>query len=374
MSETPLLAELRALIAAEGPIGVDRYMQLCLGHPRFGYYMTRDPFGRSGDFVTAPEVSQMFGELIGLWCADAWGALGSPGRIHLVELGPGRGTLMADAWRALRLVPAFRAAATLHLVETSPVLRARQRETLAAIGTIPVWHGSLASLPGDAPLLVVANEFFDALPVRQLQRTARDWRERLVGLGGAGELAFGLAPAPAAGVAAGAPEGSVLELPEVAAQVMRDLAGRLVAQGGAALVIDYGHLVSGFGDTLQAVRRHAVVDVLSDPGEADLTVHVDFAALARSAAAVGARVFPALEQGAFLQALGIGARAERLAGAGDPARAALVHGELDRLVSREPPGMGALFKVLAVASPGLAELAAFGQAVDPPVPRPGVPA
>jgi SAM-dependent MidA family methyltransferase len=374
VTETPLLAELRELIAAEGPIGVDRYMQLCLGHPRLGYYMTRDPFGQAGDFVTAPEVSQMFGELIGLWCADTWGALGSPGRVHLVELGPGRGTLMADAWRALRLVPAFQAAAGIHLVETSPVLRERQRETLGRVAASPVWHQSLATLPRDAPLVVVANEFFDALPVRQFQRVAGGWRERLVGLNVEGRLAFGLAPTPEPGVVKDAPDGSVLEWPQAAAQVMRDLAGRLVGQGGAALIIDYGHLQSGAGDTLQAMRKHAFVDVLAEPGEADLTVHVDFAALARVAAGGGAQVFPALEQGAFLRALGIEARAAKLAGAGHAARVATVRAALSRLVDREPPGMGALFKVLAVASPGLAELAAFGQAVDKTSPPAGDPA
>jgi NADH dehydrogenase [ubiquinone] 1 alpha subcomplex assembly factor 7 len=343
-------------------------MGLCLGHPRFGYYMTRDPLGAPGDFVTAPEVSQMFGELIGLWCADTWGALGSPALVHLVELGPGRGTLMADALRAVRLVPAFRAAIRLHLVETSPLLRERQRATLQASGFAPAWHDTPESLPGDAPLLVVANEFFDALPVRQVQRTGQGWHERLVGLDAQGRLAFGLSPAPVPGLSRPAPPGTVLEIPEAAAAAMGGLAGRLVAQRGAALVIDYGHLATGTGDTLQAVRGHAFADPLAEPGEADLTVHVDFAAMARAAAVRGAAVYPAREQGGFLRDLGIEARAAALAGAGDPARAAAIEAALARLVGREAPGMGALFKVLAVASPGLGPLAALGEPLaSPPV-------
>jgi NADH dehydrogenase [ubiquinone] 1 alpha subcomplex assembly factor 7 len=355
---TPLLDELRLLIEAEGPIGVDRYMQLCLGHPRHGYYITRDPFGAASDFVTAPEVSQMFGELIGLWCVETWQRLGSPRPFHLVELGPGRGTLMADALRAARLVPSFGAAARVHLVETSPVLRSRQREALAASGATVRWHDDFAGLPTDAPMLVVANEFFDALPVRQFQKAADGWHERLVGIGPDGRLALGLAAQAVAGVSPGSASGvgDVLEVADIGAQVMRDLAGRLAGQGGAALVIDYGHVRGGTGDTLQAVRRHAFVDVLDAPGEADLTVHVDFEALAGQAARAGALVFPPMEQGSFLTALGIEARAATLARAG----AADVDAALARLVGREPPGMGALFKVLAIAGPSCPTLAVFG--------------
>jgi NADH dehydrogenase [ubiquinone] 1 alpha subcomplex assembly factor 7 len=353
---TPLLAELRALIAQEGPISLARYMQLCLGHPRHGYYVTRDPFGVAGDFVTAPEVSQMFGELLGLWSVETWQRLGSPDPVHLVELGPGRGTLMADALRAARLLPAFAQAARLHLVETSPVLRARQEAALAACGVPVAWHDTLAGVPGDAPLLLLANEFLDALPVRQFQRAGEGWHERLVGIGADGGLVFGLAPGATPGIEAAAREGTILEIADAAIAVVSELAARLVRQGGAALLIDYGHLATGFGDTLQAVSRHAFAGVLDRPGEADLTVHVDFAALALAAGRAGATVFPAREQGAFLEDLGIGARAAALSRAG----ATGVDAALDRLVGREPPGMGALFKVLALAGPGCGALAAFG--------------
>lgn len=367
MSDTPLLREIRALVESEGPISVARYMQLCLGHPRHGYYMTRDPFGSAGDFVTAPEVSQMFGELVGLWCADTWTRLGSPGRVALVELGPGRGTLMADALRAARVMPAFRSALEVHLVETSPVLRDAQRRTLESSGCAPTWHDTLLSLPTDVPLLVIANEFFDALPVRQWQSAGSAWYERLVGLSADGHLAFGLAPEedPAMAGAPPAPEGTVVEVSDVSAVLMAQVAARLARQGGTALVVDYGHLRSGPGDTLQALQAHRPVDPLSDPGDADLTVHVDFEALARHARSAGAAVFPPLEQASFLLALGIESRAAALFRAADAAGRAAVEAALARLVGRSPADMGALFKVLAVAHPSVQELAAFGPPLAP---------
>ncbi|MHB2167061.1 class I SAM-dependent methyltransferase [Alsobacter sp. R-9] len=363
---TPLGREIAALIAAEGPIPVERYMALCLGHPRHGYYMTRDPFGAEGDFVTAPEVSQMFGELLGLWCVDTWQRMGSPAPLRLVELGPGRGTLMADALRAARLVPAFLAAADVHFVETSPVLRARQAATLAGAATRPAWHDGLDTIP-PGPAIVIANEFFDALPVAQFVRTARGWCERLVGLGEDGALRFGLAAEPHRGIALAAPEGAVVEVPAAATAVVRSLAARFASQGGALLAIDYGHDGAGIGDTLQAVKRHAFVDVLAEPGEADVTVHVDFAALARAAAGSGVLVHGPVTQGAFLDALGLAARAERLARGAAPERAAAVHAARERLAGGGPGGMGALFKVMALGDGRIAALAGFdrpGRAPD----------
>lgn len=361
---TPLGREIAALVASEGPVSVARFMALCLGDPRHGYYMTRDPFGAAGDFVTAPEVSQMFGELIGLWCADTWSRMGAPGVVRLVELGPGRGTLIADAARAARALPPFRAALDIHLVEMSPALRNTQRATLEAGGITATWHERVETVP-EAPALVVANEFFDALPIRQFVRAPDGWRERLVGLGEGGGLAFGLAPEPApslAGVAG--PLGAILEIAEEGAAVMRTLASRVAQQGGAVLAIDYGHARTQTGETLQAVRRHAFVDALSEPGEADVTAHVDFAALGRIAAQSGASVHGPVTQGAFLRSLGLSARAEALRRHASAETAAGIDAAVDRLAGGGA-GMGELFKVLAVADPRLGPLAGFDTGAAP---------
>lgn len=350
---TPLATELKALIAADGPISVGRYMALCLGHPRHGYYITRDPLGARGDFITAPEISQMFGELIGLWAVASWQQIGSPAAFRLVELGPGRGTLMADALRAARLVPAFGAAATVDLVETSPVLRARQAQSLAGLAE-PLWHERLESVP-DGPALVIANEFFDALPINQFVRGREGWHERRIGLDATGELVFGLDPAPLPAIAAlaayfpPARAGDVLERLEGGA--VQALGARLAAQGGAALVIDYGHGAHGYGDTLQAMKAHGFVSLLETPGEADLTAHVDFAALARAAKSAGARAFGTLTQGAFLERLGLGARATRLQQGQDAAGRDAIAAAAERLAGTGPGQMGSLFKVLALADP-----------------------
>jgi len=336
---------------------LDRYMQLCLGHPRHGYYMTRDPFGAEGDFTTAPEISQMFGELIGLWAAEVWRIMGRPSRVNLVELGPGRGTLMADALRAARVLPAFRAAMDVHLVETSDPLRERQRVRLRDVGLSPRWHASVETLP-DGPLVIIANEFFDALAVRQFVRTQHGWCERFVGLGADGGFAFGLAPWPDPAIGAAAPVGTILEIGGAGLALMTVLSRRIAGHGGALLVVDYGHARSGFGETLQAVKGHAFVDPLAEPGEADLTAHVDFAALA-GAATGAAAVHGPVAQGAFLEALGIARRAETLGRkAGDAGRAA-VGAALARLTGRGEGGMGSLFKAMAVADPGLPLLPGF---------------
>ncbi|MBH0239292.1 class I SAM-dependent methyltransferase [Methylobrevis albus] len=344
-----LLDRLRARIAAEGPISVAEYMATALGDPAEGYYMRREPFGAAGDFVTAPEISQMFGELVGLWCLAAFEAIGTPQHFALTELGPGRGTLMADLLHTARIRPGFVAAASILLVETSPRLRELQAARLA--GHAPQWHDGLATLP-PGPRIVIANEFFDALPVRQFVRTERGWAERVVGLAG-DRLAFGLGPGlpdpheiPAA--ARSAPPGTIIEVARTSAALMTDLAADIAATGGALIVIDYGHARSGTGDTLQAVRAHAYADPLEDPGSADLTCHVDFAALARAATAAGAVADPVETQAAFLLRHGLVERAGRLGAGRDTATQDAIRAAVQRLAGNGPGEMGDLFKVLVV--------------------------
>ncbi len=353
---SPLGREIQEIVAQEGPIGIDRFMALALGHPVRGYYATRDPLGAAGDFTTAPEISQMFGELIGLWAAAVWIAMGRPATLALVELGPGRGTLMADAVRAVRTVPGLLAALSVHLVETSPTLRERQRGALGGTAVPIGWHATPDAVP-PGPAIVLANEFLDALPIRQFVRAEAGWHERLVGPGPQGGLAFGLASRsePSLADLAGRP-GEVLEVAGAARTLVGRLADRLVQEGGAALFVDYGHARSGFGDTLQAVRRHRYADPLDRPGEVDLTAHVDFAALAAVAAGRGALVHGPVDQGTFLDALGIRERATRLAADADELTRDAIRAALERLTGTGPPGMGSLFKAFALSGPGLASL------------------
>ena len=359
--------EIRQMIATEGPMGVDRFMALALGHPRHGYYITRDPFGVAGDFTTAPEISQMFGELIGLWAAEVWALMGQPAEINLVELGPGRGTLMADALRALQIVTPFAQAISVHLVETSPFLRVRQESTLATCGYPVQWYGSFEDVPR-GPSIVIANEFFDALPVRHFVRANGAWHERLVGQDARGNLQFGLAPDPEDAIRAEAEDGQMLEIGAEAHRAMAAMAQRIAEDGGALLAIDYGHAQTSFGETLQAMQHHAKVDPLAEPGEADITAHVDFASLARAARAGGAAVWGPAAQGDFLTALGIFERAAGLKRRADPRQSVEIDRALLRLVSkgremgidgRMTPSMGALFKALAVTSPGLGQPPGF---------------
>lgn len=349
---TPLGREIAAIIRETGPIGIDRYMALCLGHPVHGYYRTRDPLGARGDFTTAPEITQMFGELVGAWAAWVHRAMGVPDPLLLAELGPGRGTLMADALRALAAAaPGLRIAP--HLVETSEVLRQAQERRLAGAGA--TWHAGLDSLP-DGPAVIIANEFFDCLPVRQFVRAADGWHERLVGLDANGALTFGLAPDATPGIAAEASAGAVVSVPGAALDTVRAVARRVRSQGGVLLVFDYGHVRPGFGDTLQALAGHAFADPLAAPGEADLTCHVDFAALAVAAREAGAVVHGPAEQGEFLVALGLRERAARLKmGAGD-AQAAAIDAAVVRLTDSRPEGMGRLFKVMAISALDLSPL------------------
>jgi NADH dehydrogenase [ubiquinone] 1 alpha subcomplex assembly factor 7 len=344
----PFPDRMRELIAHEGPITVERYMSLCVQH----YYATRDPLGAAGDFTTAPEISQMFGEMIGLWTLEVWHAMGRPAPVRLIELGPGRGTLMADLLRAARVLPDFLAAASVHLVETSPTLRERQRAALAALGLSIEWHDRFEDVP-EGPTLVVANEFFDALPIRQLVATDRGWCERLVGLEGDG-LIFGLRSEPETGLKSPLRLGDVLELPLAAVDLTKALAQRIAQHGGAALIVDYGYWGPAFGDTLQALKGHAFTDPLAEPGEADLTAHVDFGRLAQAAAEENVLVHRMATQADFLQALGIAARAERLKQKASSAQAADIDHALARLTEGGPKGMGELFKVLALTHRTLA--------------------
>jgi NADH dehydrogenase [ubiquinone] 1 alpha subcomplex assembly factor 7 len=356
-----LADELRRMIEIDGPISIAQYMTLCLTHPRYGYYVTRDPFGTDGDFTTAPEISQMFGELIGLWAAQIWLDMGAEGPITLVELGPGRGTLMADALRAITQALKQESPPRVHLVEVSPTLRAAQRAALSASGAEISWHDDLRDLPSE-PMIFIANEFFDALPVDHYARAGDGWHQRVVGLNENGDLAFAFNPVPAldfekafAGLADDAPLGAIIE--NRSAAYALELIWHLKNSGGAALIIDYGYIQSRLGETLQAVRAHQYVDPLADPGEADLTAHVDFGALAHAGRASGMRVGGPRTQSEFLRALGIEHRAARLKKNAMPEQAVEIDAALTRLVELDQ--MGELFKVVALAHPDIEVLPGF---------------
>jgi len=343
---TALLTSLTTRIARTGPITLAEFMTECLLHPTHGYYITRDPLGAKGDFTTAPEISQLFGELIGLWLAQVWLDQGAPAPFLLAELGPGRGTLMADVLRATQGVPGFHHAARLHLVELSPALRAKQAAALP--GHDITFHDHLASLP-DGPLFLLANEFFDALPIRQFQRGKTGWHERMIGVD-AGRLIWGLGPEGDFDLLierlADTQEGQLVEVNTPALPLADDIGRRIVTQGGAALIVDYGDAVS-LGDTFQALRNHQPVDPLTCPGAADLTAHVAFAPLAHAAAP--ARASAPTPQGEFLERLGITARAQALA-------ANLSEAALDSHIAAHrrlthPAEMGTLFKVMSLTPP-----------------------
>jgi len=360
----PLESEIRRMIAATGPMPVSRYMELCLAHPQYGYYVSRDPLGASGDFITAPEISQMFGELIGLWMTAVWRLMGSPAEFRVIELGPGRGTLMADALRAAGAVPAFVAAApSIHLVEISPALRARQAQTLAHLPQPPVWHDTLVEVP-PGPAIIVANEFFDALPIHQAVKRPDGWHERMVHVAADGALAYTLGPDPIAHFERLLPphlrDAQNDELFEWRTDhVAMDIGRRVGRANSAALVIDYGHLRSDTGDTLQAAARHAYTDPLLAPGLADLTAHVDFQALANAASAMGAEVHGPVTQGEWLRRLGIVERAQALKAHATGAQRHDIDAALDRLTGAGRTTMGELFKVIAFADPRLGPLPGF---------------
>jgi NADH dehydrogenase [ubiquinone] 1 alpha subcomplex assembly factor 7 len=358
---SPLETLIRKQIAASGPMPVSRYMQICLTHPEYGYYLKRDPLGRDGDFITAPEVSQMFGELIGLWAASVWNAMGMPQEVKFIELGPGRGTMMGDALRAVRILPAFHDAISVHLVEASPTLRDKQRDKLADAAYVE-WYDRIEDIP-EGPAIILANEFFDALPIHQAVRKETGWHERTIEIDD-DILAFGTAPNPMPRfevllppLARAAPVGAIFEWrPD---NEVITLARRVRDQGGAALIIDYGHLRTDAGDTFQAVARHNYTNPLRNAGLADLTAHVDFQALARAAEDVGARAHGPVEQGSFLKNLGIETRAQALMKNATEDGQKLITAGLARLTGPSPEGMGSLFKVLGISHPAIRTLAAL---------------
>ena len=346
-----LLDRLRAQIAQDGPISVAEYFTRCLHDPRDGYYATRPALGEGGDFLTAPGVSQMFGELVGLWLMETWDRLGRPAPVRLVELGPGDGTLMSDVLRAAKLLPVFIEAADPWLVEVSPPLRALQALRLADASPAPRWAERLEDVPAGAPLLLVANEVLDCLPARQFVRTQGGWAERMVGLNEQGELAFGLKALHSPIKGEGSyPAGVVVESSPAQAALGSEIGHRVARDGGAALLIDYGRDAPGPGDTLQALKAHTKVSPLAEPGQADLTVWADFPAVLEAAVEAGAGTGPILRQGDFLRGLGIEARAQALSQA-RPDRAEPVARQLDRLTGAAQ--MGQLFKVACLSAPGL---------------------
>lgn len=344
--DTELGALIRAEIVQRGPITIDRYMALCLGHPVHGYYIKQDPFGPEGDFTTAPEISQIFGDMVGLWCLNAWQDMGRPGEFLLVECGPGRGTLMADVLAIGAKDPAFVASVRPVLVETSPLLRRVQGETLADAPARPSWCENVDELPA-LPAIFVGNEFFDALPMRQFQFEEDRWFERMIGLDAEGRLCLGLLAADWFSPMPSFPdpqEGDVCEFAPVRENIMRRIATHIKTHDGAALFFDYGHLESGYGDTFQAVRDHNFCSIFDYPGDADLTSHVDFMALAEVAAECGLQ--PALgEQGAFLMACGAKIWTEKLK-QNAPEGGGALDAQLHRLCGERSQDMGRLFKVL----------------------------
>ena len=352
---------MRDRISRHGPIPVSEFMAMALGDPDHGYYRKSDPLGAKGDFTTAPEISQVFGELIGLWCVHCWQQAGAPTPVKLVELGPGRGTLMADALRAVTTVRAFTEACEIHLVETSPALRRCQEDALA--GHSVTWHDTVETVP-PGPALFIANEFFDALPIEQYQLTESGWRLRCVGLNPAGNrlrfvtsdtTVINKTDLPAE--ADGAPVGSLFETCPAALRIADTLGARLASDGISALIIDYGHARSGAGETLQAVRDHKYCDVLANAGDADLTAHVDFAALGSHAENAGARIYGPVPQGAFLTELGIETRTNQLAANAGARATTLLKTGCHRLIAAD--SMGMLFKVMALTNDADAAPAGF---------------
>lgn len=339
---------LKKLICHHGPLSVARFMSEALGHPQYGYYRKQDPLGRQGDFITAPEISQMFGELVGIWCASEWQRMGNPDNIALVELGPGRGTLMQDLLRGTRHIKGFHESLSVYMVETSPVLTAIQQNNLAAYNNI-FWYEHFNAVP-DVPLLLVANEFFDALPVHQYSKTDKGWCEQMVSLDQNEHLAFSLSPNLASAAIdtrhGDAPQGAVLEICPAGLSLFSEICQHIYTHGGAALVADYGYCEYGYKDTLQAVKNHHFHPLLEDVGDADLTAHVDFTALTAVAKKAGLRLYPPATQRDFLLAMGIEQRTSQLMQKASDAQKKQILSACERLICETQ--MGTLFKVLAV--------------------------
>ena len=355
-----LKARLQAQISAFGPISVAQYMGLCLHDPKDGYYAAHPKLGAEGDFLTAPLTSQMFGELLGLWTIAVWESLGRPKQLSLIEIGPGDGTLMSDLLRAARLAPQMVEGLEVTLVETSAPLTLIQQQKLA--GAPIRWVTRLDEVTGDGPVILIANEVLDCLPARQFIRTATGWAERMVGLTDEGDLTFGLSPRPVEGLFPKAPQGAVLELSAAQEAFSAEIAALIARRGGAGLLIDYGRDTEGFGDTLQALRSHQKHGPLDHPGQDDLTIHADFPSVLKAAQAQGVEV-AITAQGAFLQRLGIVARAESLAKA-RPDQSAIIERQLERLIA--PDQMGDLFKVAGLWSKDLPQPPGFSTDPEDP--------
>ncbi len=358
----PLEAEIRRHITVAGPMPVMHYMTLCLTHPSLGYYVSNDPFGTAGDFTTAPEISQMFGELIGLWAGSVWRQMGSPQPLLLVELGPGRGSLMQDALRAAHVMPEFRAAVAVHFVEVSPLLEQRQRDFLGGLGIPLTWHRALDQVP-EGPTIILANEFFDSLPVHQAVMCADGWHERVIKIDENEKLRFSIARDPIPLFEQLLPRGMRAQIGEIfewrADQTALELGRRVKHSEGAALVIDYGHVKSAPGETLQAVAKHQYADPLLAPGLVDLTAHVDFQALAEAAESMGARPHGPVDQGEFLRRLGIESRATALKDTAPPSKVMEIERALTRLTGPGGRNMGQLFKAIGFSHPKLGPLPGF---------------
>ena len=350
MTDTATAAALASRIRRSGPISIADYMSAVTET----YYARGDVFGVAGDFITAPEISQSFGELIGLWCAVVWQNMGAPASFRLVECGPGRGTLMKDLLRATARVPGFNLAADIHLIERSTALRVLQREVLKDHRV--TWHDEVSAVT-DGPIILVANEFLDALPIHQFEKTADGWMERYVAVNEAGE--FGVVLKPGAVEAPVANTGAVFETSPATTSFISRIAARIGRQGGAALLIDYGHIATSIGETLQAVKKHRPCGIFETPGEVDLTAHVDFAVVASAARDNGVKVYGPIAQGTWLSRLGIKLRGLQLAKGKTPEMAKTIESGIRRLT--EPDAMGALFKVIAFAHPALAMPDGFQQ-------------
>jgi len=347
-----LAQRIRRLIEAAGPISLAEYMHIAMADPKFGYYANQRALGQAGDFITSPEISQMFGELLGVWCASVWQAIGAPRRFVLAEAGPGRGTLMVDLLRAAGKAGGFLDAAQVRLIETSPLMRKAQKETLSGHVQRIGWVDRLEDIEA-GPIIVVANEFLDVLPVRQFVKADNLWRERCIGIGAEGQfvsmLGAGLAdPSMLPQGHDGEPAGAVFEWAPAREAWVEGLALRLGEGGGAGLLIDYGHAASGFGDTFQAVRGHAAADQFAEPGSADLTSHVDFQAIALAARRGGATASGIMTQGAFLLSMGLRERAATLGANRTESQRQTIRHAVERLAG--PSSMGSLFKVIAIAA------------------------
>ncbi|WP_120498835.1 class I SAM-dependent methyltransferase [Kiloniella sp. EL199] len=365
MNTTPkkgsLFESFRRRIKLEGAISVADYMADVLIAPTHGYYISNEPFGVSGDFITSPEISQMFGELIGFWCADTWNNMGGPTEIHLVEMGPGRGTLMSDLMRAAAMVPGLHSAVKIHLIEVSPKLRKKQKEALSEYDVS--WYDDLTDLP-QGPCIFIANEFFDALPIRQFERSPKGWCERLITLDeDETDLVFTLS-SPSKAIETIIPlelvdshEGAVVELSSIAANVSAQISHHINNYGGAALFVDYGWATPTAKPSLQAIRSHKKHPVLQEPGTADISAFVDFPTLKKSAQANGVTVYGTITQGDFLRSLGIEQRAEMLRRNADQKQVIDIAAAEHRLT--DPSQMGNLFKVMALTKSDQPTPAAF---------------